>query len=283
MLSRARARLELALRGTFIALLLAALLALIGWLWAGPSGTLLALALAFLQATLIPVAPPRVVMRMLGALPLSYEQAPQLHALVARVAHDAGLARPPALYVRTSPNIEALSVDGARESAIALSTGALHELGTREMRAVLAHEIAHLVSGDIRIFRLAGALGGMVRALGFAGFVFGATLFALSSGAQAVPALTMLGFAAAPLVATLLEAALWRTREYAADDGAVDITGDPEALARALQHIERFQHSPWSRFVRGARRVVVPGILRTHPKTADRVRRLMQYDPGVDD
>lgn len=264
---------DLTARAIAIGVALSALLAAMGWLWAAGDGVVVAIAAVIAQVVFMPAARAAPVLRLLGALPVSRFQAPELHDMATMLAERAGLPGPPRLYVMPAPAIEALSVDGREQHAVIVSSGALRHLDPREMQAVLAHEIAHLATGDIRLFRIAGALGGTVRALGAVGFVFVGTLMVF--GGASVEPWGLLGFAFAPLAATLLEVALWRTREYAADAEAAALTGDPEGLARALLRIETLHAGPWSRLLRGARRVMLPGLLRTHPRTQDRIRRLL--------
>lgn len=264
---------DLTFRAVAIGVTLSGLLAAMGWLWAGGEGIVVAVAAVIAQIVFMPAARAAPVLRLLGALPVTRFQAPELHAMAMTLADRAGLATPPRIYVMPAPSIEALSVDGREQHAVIVSAGALRHLDPREMQAVLAHEIAHLATGDIRLFRVAGALAGTVRALGTVGFLF--VGFLMVFGGAAVEPWGLLSFALAPLAATLLEVGLWRTREYAADAGAAVLTGDPEGLARALMRIETLHAGPWARLLRGARRVMLPGLLRTHPRTQDRVRRLL--------
>lgn len=259
------------LRGAALVGVLALLLAAVGWLWAGTTGVWLALLAVLLEALFIPTASTRTVMRLIGALPVTPWQAPDLHGLVQSLAQRAGLDRMPALYVTPAATIEAMATSDNDGNAIAVSSGALRVLSPREMAGVVAHELSHLAAGDTRLFRLAGAMSGTLRLLALAGLVF--TLVATLSGTVVAPWVP-LGFFTASVAGTLAEAALWRTREYAADEAAVDLTGDPEGLASALLRIEA-EHGPWQRWVRRMRGMAVPEALRTHPPTRARVARLL--------
>lgn len=259
--------------------LMGALMVGLGWLWAGTWGVVAALVVAAAEVFLLPTAGPRTIMRMLRARPIPLVAAPDLHALAATLARRAGLSSRPRLFVTPSPAVEAMAVSGDDAAdddaghAVALSRGALATLTPREMSGVLAHELTHLAAGDVRLFRLVGGMAASVRALGLAGAGF--CLVLVLSGAPGY-VLPLLIFVAAPLLATLAEVALWRLREYAADDGAVALTGDPLGLASALRRIEALHGNPLWRFLRGLRRVSVPAPLRTHPQTEDRVARLLR-------
>jgi heat shock protein HtpX len=98
-------------------------------------------------------------------------------------------------------------------------------------------------------------------------------------GDVSIPWLAIVVLILAPTLAALVQLGLSRTREYHADLNAAALTGDPEALARALQIMERVQ-GPWlERIFLPGRRVPDPSLLRTHPPTAERVQRLMSLRP----
>jgi heat shock protein HtpX len=266
----------LAARAFGLVAVMAALMAGMGWLWAGPTGVGLALALAAAEAALLPVAGPRTVMRMMRGQPLPWPQGAEIHAMAETLARRAGLARRPGLYITPGPAVEAVAVGGREEDVVALSAGALRHLSPREMAGVLAHEISHLASGDIRLFRLVGAMAASIRALGLAGASFAGVLVLGGDDPAGIGGF-LAAFVAAPLLATLAEAALWRLREFAADDGAVALTGDPAGLASALGRIEVLHGDPLWRLLRGLRRTAPgPAALRTHPRTRDRIARLLR-------
>ncbi len=256
--------------------LMAALMVAMGWFWAGEWGVAAALTLAAAEAFFLPIAGPRTVLRMARARPLPLMAAPELHAMAETLARRAGLAERPALYVTPSPAVEALAVSGDAPGdtrhAVALSMGALDSLTPREMAGVLAHETSHLAAGDTRLFRLVGGMVASVQALGVAGAVFCLILLA-AGGSGYGPFLA--AFVVAPVIAAVAEAALRRLREYAADDGAVALTGDPLGLATALHRIQILHGNPLWRMLRGLRKAPAPTALRSHPETEKRIARLM--------
>lgn len=260
-----------------LVVLTAALMAGMGWLWAGPIGVAIALAVAAMEALLLPAAGPSTILRVLRAYPLPPLYAAELYAISDTLARRAGLPAAPRLFITSSPAVEAMAVAGARDdAAVVLSAGALRHLSPREMAGVLGHEISHLAAGDVRLFRLVGAMAASVRTMGVAGVAFVLVAAALD-GLMPGTTLFLLAFIAGPLIATLAEAGLWRLREYAADDGAVSLTGDAQGLATALHHIETLHGNPLWRVLRGLRRSPdsAPAPLRSHPQTRDRIARLL--------
>ncbi len=91
--------------------------------------------------------------------------------------------------------------------------------------------------------------------------------------------LALLLLVLAPHLSALAQLGLSRTREYDADLNAAALTGEPEALARALVKIEQLQHGWWERILLPGRKIPEPSLLRTHPPTAERVERLLQLRP----
>lgn len=263
-----------ALRALALLVAMALLLAASGWLWAGRDGAIFALALSAFQTVIMPMIGTRTVMRMLRAEPVTPFQLPELYDIAMPLAQRAGLSRVPDIYLTPSNSIEAMAVSGGKDDALALSAGALTALGPREMAGVLAHEMSHLAAGDIRLFRVVGAMAVTVRFLSVVGVIY-SLLLGLMSGGTEPPLIIVAGFFIIPMAATLAEAALWRTREFAADAGAVRLTGDPRGLANALFRIERL-HAPWLRLITRARGIVIPGVLRTHPPTRQRIERLLR-------
>lgn len=263
------------LKGGALLLLTVALLAAMGWLWAGNDGIVIALVAATVQIAMVPLAGPTTVLRVLGGVPLTDTMAPHLLAMLEDLADRAGLRPVPELWITPPSSIEAVSVGDSSRQAIALSAGAIGTLTPREMQGVLAHELSHLKARDILLFRLIGALAATVRALGMIGLFVAIALLALPGGEMLSP-ITVAGFIGGPVIATLCEVALLRTREYAADEGAIALTNDPGGLANALMMIEKAQKRRWRHVARGARSVI-PGWLSTHPPTADRIRRLLDH------
>lgn len=215
------------------------------------------------------------LLRSQRAEPITAWQAPELHRIVEALARRAGLRAAPRLYLVPSPQPNAFTVGEDGHAAIALSAGMLRLLDDRELTGVLAHEIAHVRNRDTRTLRLAATFNSVVGGLTRAGWlVLLLSLPLVLLGEITVPSSGVLLLVLGPWLGQALQLALSRTREYAADDAAVGLTGDPEGLARALSRLEARQRGLLGRLF-GLGAPMIPEWMRTHPPTEARVRRLM--------
>lgn len=254
-------------------------MALVGWLVAGEHGILWAALGTVLVLLLQPVRSTTVLKALYGALPLSPAEAPGLYGMMRELAKRAGLARvPPLLYI-PRPEMIALSTGWGQDGAIALSDGMLRTLPGRELAGVMAHETSHLRSGDLKLLRLAEAAGRLTRILSMFGLlmIFLYLPAAASMGID-TPVYPLLLLVLAPLVSDLLTLKLSRTREFDADAGGAELTGDPEGMMRALQRIDDVQGGGWERLRRGAGMRWFDWV-RTHPSTEERLARLREIAP----
>ncbi|MEM1433747.1 MAG: zinc metalloprotease HtpX [Pseudomonadota bacterium] len=247
-----------------------------GFAFAGSIGLLLALAtIAIITATGSRVGA-QLVLRAYKAQPLNPRNAPDLVQLFTVLSQRAGLSQPPGLFYVPSPMMNAFAVGQGDGAAIAVTDGLLQRLNPRELSGVLAHELSHVRHQDIYIMGLADAFSRVTATLG----QIGQLLIVLSLPALALgwdfPYAGALVLLLAPGVSALLQLALSRSREFHADLGAVDITGDPAGLASALAKIERIQASWLERVLLPGRREQQPALLRTHPHTDERIERLKQ-------
>ncbi|MEQ8968141.1 MAG: zinc metalloprotease HtpX [Azospirillaceae bacterium] len=262
---------------------LAAVLVAIADLLAGGPGIAIALGIVVGAAVLAPRAAPELMLRVLRARPLDRWRHPAIYDRLDRVAIRAGLDRLPGLVVVPSVEPVAFSLSTRRGPVVGLSTGAIETLGLREMTAVLAHEVAHLASGDSAIMALSEIMGRLVRGFAVVGLALAAVL-SITGGGDPIPAGTVAALVVAPFATLLLQTALARNREFDADQSAIELTGDPAALAVALRRIELEQAFLWRRLLPRRARVTPPGWLRTHPATEARIARLraMTGGPGGD-
>ena len=265
------------------ALLIAVLLAIAaaaGWLLLGPNGVWMALGASVFALLIEPAAAGRLTLTLYRAQPLAFSAAPQLYRLVAELASRAGLAHAPRLYRIASPLANAFAVGGRDEAHIALTDGLLHTLGWRELAGVLAHEIAHIAHGDLRVMGMADYVSRLTALFAMTAQV--ALLFALPgwlAGTVEVqwPGLMLLLFS--PHLALLAQLGLSRVREFDADLTAVRLTGDPAGLASALSRIEQTTRS-WRAWLLPGWGNPEPSWLRTHPATEERIARLRALDAG---
>jgi heat shock protein HtpX len=251
---------------------LAALAGIVGYVAFGVTGVLVGVVLSWVVAAAAAQLSPRLVMRVRGAAPLAPSRAPELYRMVQILAMRAGIPAP-SLYVLRSREANALTVgSSARTSAIAISEGALQLLDHDELEGVLAHEIAHLRNGDTVLLRLVGSAAQAALWVLWAS-IWIALFAVVFFGADVTRALLLSLLAlVVPAGIGVLRASLSRTRELAADDTAVELTGNPTALASALVKFAIY-HRPWHQVLFHRERHVVDP-LSTHPTTAERVRRL---------
>jgi heat shock protein HtpX len=179
-----------------------------------------------------------IALQMAGARAVDAFDAPALHALVAELAADARLPMPRVYVIdEPSPNAFATGRD-PRHAAVAVTTGLLHLLDRHELAGVIAHELAHIKNRDTLIATIAAVLAGAIAALADM-----AKWALLLGGGQHEeeernPLVTLLLILVAPVAALLIQLAVSRQREFAADALGARITGDPLALASALQKLE---------------------------------------------
>jgi heat shock protein HtpX len=268
------------LQSVLLLLAMAGLLVLAGWLFAGMLGVVWSLVLAFVLAVFSPSLSPGFMLRMYQARELSPDRAAGLYRVVAELSRRAGLDHMPRLFYVASPVLNAFALGTPRGSYLVLSEGVLCKLTPRELTGVLAHEISHIRHNDTSVMGLADLFSRLTGVLSTAGqllLIFNLPLILFSDYSINWWAIGVL--IAAPVVSALIQLALSRTREYDADIGAAELTGDPEGLASALHKIERYQHSVFEQILMPGRGVPEPSILRTHPHTRDRLERLRALQP----
>ena len=267
-------------------LLLAALtgvLAVAGHLVGGTTGLAIALLFAVAMNGATYWFSDRLALAMAHARPVARSDAPLLYAQIEDLA--AGAAVPvPAVYLIDDPSPNAFATGrNPRHAAIAVTTGILQLLDQRELRGVLAHEFAHIKNRDILLTTVAATMAGAISAL--ANMFQFATLFGShdedEEGGSMLGGLAMLILA--PLAATLIQLAISRAREYAADAKGARLCGEPRALASALGKLER---GTWLRPMQvnpaaAPLFIVHPfagggllGLFNTHPPIGERIARL---------
>ena len=152
----------------------------------------------------------------------------------------------------------------------------MRKLNARELRGVLAHEVAHINHNDIWVMALADVMSRITNLMAITGMflvVAYLPLFVLTR--ETVPWLLLLVLILSPNLSALLQLALSRAREYNADIEAVNLTDDARGLASALAKIEYFQGGWVERILFPGRKLPDPSLLRTHPRTEERIQRLM--------
>ena len=263
-----------ALQSLLLVIVLIGICALAGMLLLGAAGFWLAIGACVAVLVFQPAASTRITLSLYRAQPIPPRAAPWLWHTQATLAERAELPTTPELYYVPSPMINAFAVGNRQRSAIAVTDGLLRGLSPRELTGVLAHETAHIASGDLRVMGLADYVSRLTSLLALAGQVFLLlSLPWLLAGTLSVSWAGLLLLIAAPHIALLAQLGLSRVREFDADLQAAALTGDPLGLAAALARIERAQRS-WLNVLLPGWGNPEPSWLRTHPATAERIRRL---------
>ncbi|WP_332119742.1 zinc metalloprotease HtpX [Azorhizobium caulinodans] len=223
----------------------------------------------------------RMLLSAYRAQRLTGREAPGLIAALAELARRAGLPRTPALYRVPSRLPNAFAMGSPEDSTICVTDGLLEILDGRELASVLAHEIGHIAHRDLWIMGLADVMSRLVSLASWMGqLLVLVNLPLVMVGMVHVPWSVVALLIFAPTLMALVQLGLSRTREYDADRAAADLTGDPEGLIRALGKLDRLTGRFWEEIFLPGRRIPDPSLLRTHPPTESRVRRLRELDPN---
>lgn len=270
------------------AILMAAITALfmaIGSLLGGQQGMILALVVALGMNFFSYWFSDKMVLKMYNAQEVDETTAPQFYRMVRELAERAQLPMPRVYLIREdAPNAFATGRN-PQNAAVAATTGIMRVLNERELRGVMAHELAHVKHRDILISTISATMAGAISMLANFAMFFGGRD---SEGRPANPIVGILVMLLAPLAASVIQMAISRAREFEADRGGAEISGDPQALASALQKIQRYaQGVPMEaaeRHPETAQMMIMNplsggglrGLFSTHPATEDRVARLME-------
>lgn len=221
-------------------ILMAAILALFGVIGAmlgGSSGMLLALLFGGGMNIFAYWFSDSMVLKMYDAKEVDEASAPQFYNMVKELAQRAGLPMPRVYLINEAqPNAFATGRN-PEHAAVAATTGILQLLSAREIRGVMAHELAHVQHRDILISTISATMAGAISALANFAVLFG------GRDSEGRPANPLAGIAVAllaPLAAGLIQMAISRAREFEADRGGAEISGDPHALADALTKIDAY-------------------------------------------
>jgi heat shock protein HtpX len=228
----------------------------------------------------------RAALATYNAQPIARHESPELYDTVASLSDRAGIPMPKLFIVPTqSPNAFATGRD-PEHATVAVTQGILDLLSREELEGVLAHELTHIRNHDTLTQAVAGTIAGAITFLGRIltfGALYGPVTRDNRQGGNPVGILFLIVLA--PIAAALLQFAISRTREYSADLGSAEITGNPRALATALEKLEAMgRQIPMNgNPAMSALLIVNPlstkGLLtlfRTHPPTEERIRRLLE-------
>ena len=260
-----------------------ALFGAVGAMLGGSTGMLIALAFAGAMNAYAYWFSDKMVLKMYNAQEVDAQSAPGFYAMVRELAQNAQLPMPKVYIIdEAQPNAFATGRD-PEHAAVAATTGIMRMLSERELRGVMAHELAHVKHRDTLISTISASVAGAISSLAQFGMFF-------SGGDRernVHPAMALLVLILAPIAAMLIQFAISRSREFQADRGGAEISGDPAALAAALRKIHDYAHriplATAERHPETAQMMIInplsangiKGLFSTHPETEERITRLM--------
>ena len=270
------------------AVLMAAITALfmaIGSLLGGRQGMMLALVIAIGMNFFSYWFSDKLVLKMYNAQEVDESSAPQFYRMIHELAQKGGLPMPRVYVIEEdAPNAFATGRN-PDHAAVAATTGIMRVLTDRELRGVMAHELSHVRHRDILISTISATMAGAISMLANFAMFFGGRD---SEGRPSNPIVGLLVALLAPIAAGLIQMAISRAREFEADRGGAEISGDPQALAAALQKIHRAAQGipleTTERHPETAQMMIMNplsggglrGLFSTHPSTEERVERLLE-------
>lgn len=274
-------------------ILMAAIVALFGMIGAtlgGRSGMLLALLFAGGMNIWAYWFSDQAVLKMYNAREVDESSAPQFFRMVRELSRNAGLPMP-RVYVIDEDQPNAFATGRNPEhAAVAATTGIMRVLSERELRGVMAHELAHVRHRDTLISTISATIAGAISSIAQFGMLFGGG----HNGERNVhPVVAILIMIVAPIAAALIQMAISRSREFEADRGGAEISRDPQALAAALDKIHRYakglpmptaeQHPETAQMmiINPLSADGIKSLFSTHPATEERVARLMAMARGL--
>jgi heat shock protein HtpX len=260
-----------------------ALFGVIGMMIGGKQGMILALLFGGAMNVFSYWFSDKMVLRMYNAQQVDEASSPYLYNMVKQLAQRAQLPMPKVYIIdEAQPNAFATGRN-PEHAAVAATSGILQMLSERELRGVMAHELAHVKHRDILISTISATMAGAISALANFAMFFGGRD---ENGRPANPIATIAVALLAPIAAMLIQMAISRAREYEADAGGAAFCGEPDALADALLKIDHFargipmpvadEHPATAQMM-----IMNPlsggglaGLFSTHPPTEERIRRL---------
>ncbi len=274
---------------TLLLATLTGILVAVGGLIGGPGGAVLFLIIAGAMNFFAYWFSDKMALRMAGAHEVTEQQEPHLYAMVREVAELSRMPMPRVFVIQTeSPNAFATGRN-PEHAVVAVTTGIRRLLTDRELRGVIGHEMGHVKNRDILTSSIVATVAGAISMI--AQMLMWSSLFG-GRDENRNPLLTLVAILIAPIAASLIQLGISRQREYAADKTGAEVTSDPEALASALEKLQRgvelrpMEETPAQESV-SALYIVKPfaggaglaKLFSTHPPLEERVARLrkMRY------
>ena len=275
----------------FLLSALAGLLLLVGALLGGQTGVIIALVFALLMNFFAYWYSDRIALRMTHSRQITQEEDPELFKLVAEQASLAGLPMPRVFEIDTDALNAFATGRNPQNAAVAVTTGIRRVLSRDELGAVLAHEMAHVGNRDTLIMTVVATIAGAISMLAMiAQFsaIFGGMSGDRDRGGNNIIGLLVIAIVM-PLVAGIVRMAISRTREFQADATGARTSGNPFALASALEKLERGAEVRPMKVAEAASHLFIVNplsgqsmarLFSTHPPVAERVQRLRNMRPN---
>lgn len=224
----------------------------------------------------------KIVLKMYNAREVDEASAPGFYRMIRELAQTAKLPMPKVYIIdEAQPNAFATGRNPGN-AAVAATTGIMRILSERELRGVMAHELAHVRNRDTLISTISASVAGAISSFAHFGLLFGG-----GRERDVHPALALLVMILAPIAAMLIQMAISRSREFEADRTGAEISNDPDALASALRKIHNYAHQipmdTVEQHPETAQMMIINplsggglrGLFSTHPDVEERIARLM--------
>lgn len=277
------------LKTTILMAAIVALFGVVGAALGGANGMMIALLFAAAMNVYAYWFSDKAVLKMYGAQEVTADNSQFRHyyQMVKSLAENAQLPMPKVYVIDESqPNAFATGRN-PENAAVAATVGIMQILSERELRGVMAHELAHVKNRDTLISTISATVAGAIASIAQFGMLFGGGRD--NNGERNVnPIIGILVMLLAPLAASLIQMAISRSREFEADRGGAEISRDPKALASALEKIHNYAHQIPNEIAEahpetGQMMIINPlsgrsfdSLFSTHPRTEERVEKLME-------
>jgi heat shock protein HtpX len=277
------------LKTTILMAAIVALFGVVGAALGGAGGMLIALVFAAAMNVYAYWFSDKAVLKMYGAEEVTADNVRfrNYYQMVKSLAENAQLPMPKVYVIdENQPNAFATGRN-PENAAVAATVGIMQILSERELRGVMAHELAHVKNRDTLISTISATVAGAIASIAQFGMLFGGGRD--DNGERSVnPILGILVMLLAPLAASLIQMAISRSREFEADRGGAEISRDPTALASALEKIHNYAHRIPNETAEahpetGQMMIINPlsgrsfdSLFSTHPRTEERIEKLMQ-------
>lgn len=276
------------IKTVFLMALMMALFLLVGYAIGGNAGMTIALIFSIVMNFGSYWFSDKIVLAMYRAKQITRTEAPKFYDMIERLAQNANLPMPK-VYIINDPTPNAFATGrNPQNAAVAATTGILHSLNDEEIAGVMAHELAHIKNRDILISTIAATLVGTISYIAhMAGWL---AMFGRNNDEDSGSALgSLVLIILSPIIATLLQLAISRSREYLADESGARISRNPLALASALAKISRANHihhiknlepSTAHMFIVSPLFGGIGKLFSTHPPIEERIKRLQRLAAG---